>query len=124
MIITNHLNVIPNVTLTGSITAFELLEPSGDGSMSAHKVFIPPDEAYPPHTHPAAHVIAILSGNGTVEMGDADDIEFASIGPGDMFLVPANVRHRVGAGPDGMIMLAVSVASLPLIDPNRLVVVS
>lgn len=123
MIIANHLNVTPNVTLTGSISAFELLAPGADGSMSAHKVFIPPNEAYPPHTHPAAHVILILSGAGTVELGEADGMDFAPISPGDMFLVPANVRHRVAAGPQGMIMLAVSVASLPLTDPNRLVVV-
>lgn len=119
----NHQQAKPNVNLTPDIRAHELLPPC-DGQMSSHKIWIPPGKHYPPHYHPAPHVIVILEGGGEGCMGEpgADMVAFPLVA-GDVFYVPGKVRHQVGADERGMVMLAVSVGSLHLTDPGRLVVV-
>lgn len=119
----NHQQVKPTVSLTPDIRAHELLPPV-DGQMSSHKIWIPPGTAYPPHYHPAPHVIVILEGGGSGSVGEPgkDAVEFPLV-TGDVFYVPGKVRHQVGADERGMVMLAVSVGSLHLTDPGRLVVV-
>lgn len=114
----NQLTAVPEANLTPAIRATQILPPIG-GQMSSHKIWIPPGEAYPPHTHPSPHVILILEGGGHGDIGG----EKCLLTTGDVFFVPGNVRHLVGADSRGMIMLAVSVGSLELTDPGRLVLV-
>ena len=42
------------------------------------------------------------------------------ISAGDVFHVPENMPHQVGADSRGIVMIAVSVDSKPLTDPERM----
>lgn len=117
----NHQDARPDVELAPGIMAVELIPPNEPAGvvMSAHKIWVPPGVDYPPHTHPAPHVIVILEGGGHGLIGDRQ----AWLSQGDVFYVPGNVRHVVGADSRGMVMLAISSHSLPLTHPDRLRVV-
>lgn len=120
---TNATTAEPKVPLTEGILAAALIEPLSDRSMSAHKIWIPPNVEYPPHTHPAPHVIYILDGAGWGIIGDKEYRHQMPLYVGDVFFVPENVVHQVGASGSGMVMLAVSSHSLPLAHPDRLKVI-
>lgn len=121
--IANHQEATPQVELVDKINATELLSPGDDGEMSSHKIWIPPNVSYPPHVHPAPHVLCILEGGGHAEVGDGppEARTTRTLRQGDVFYVPGQTRHVVGADARGMIVLAVSVGSLALTDPERLV---
>lgn len=114
----SHFAAVPEVKLTEGINANELIPPQ-DGSMSSHKIWVPPNVSYPPHIHPAPHIIVIVEGGGQGEIGN----EKFLLETGDVFYVPGETRHQVGADRRGMVMLAISSGSLRLEDPKRLVVV-
>jgi len=114
--IINHFDVQPNVQLTNEISATELVPPSDTGDLSAHKIWIPPNAAYPPHTHPSPHIIIVEEGGGWVRLNEKE----APLKSGDVFHVPAQAVHQVGADARGMIMIALSAGSKRLTDPDRL----
>jgi quercetin dioxygenase-like cupin family protein len=116
----NHFNSKPEVNLTDEIMATQLVESGAQGELSAHKIWIPADTEYPPHTHPSPHIIIILEGRGYLRCGQDKNEIYYPIGTGDVFHVPENIRHQVGADSTGMIMIAISVGSKPIIDPDRL----
>lgn len=119
----NHLNLEPNIKLTENISAVEILKPGDKGQMSAHKIWVPPNIEYPPHTHPSAHVILVLDGGGYMKLVENEKITEETLKAGDMFFVPGNVAHQVGADKRGLIMIAISVDSKELTDPDRLKVI-
>jgi quercetin dioxygenase-like cupin family protein len=116
----NHLTARPTVFLTETIQAVEIIPPHGKNSMSMHKIWIPPNKEYPSHTHPSPHIITVLEGGGYGSFIDDSETTRFDLGPGDIFSVTAHRIHQVGADSRGMIMLAVSIGSLPLTDANRL----
>lgn len=122
-IITNHFNLSPEVKLTENISAIEIIKPETKGQMSAHKIWVPENIEYPPHTHPSAHIIVVLEGGGYVKLTKNKNIISENINPGDMFFVPENIPHQVGADKRGLIMLAISVNSKELTDPDRLKII-
>ena len=119
----NHFKLLPEIKLTKDISAIEIIEPEKQGQMSAHKIWVPENAEYPPHTHPSAHVILVLEGGGYVKLVENEKIILEYINPGDMFFVPENIPHQVGADKRGMIMIAISVDSKELTDPDRLKVI-
>ena len=121
--ITNHFKLSPEVKLTENISAVEIIKPEVQGQMSAHKIWVPENVEYPPHTHPSAHVIIVLEGGGYVKLVENENMISESINPGDMFFVPENIPHQVGADKRGMIMIAISVDSKELTDPDRLKII-
>lgn len=52
-----------------------------------------PDEGAVEHAHPQEQVMYVISGRLRVELAD----ESGELGPGEAFLAPPNVRHRVTA---------------------------
>ena len=121
---TNVYHLIPNIPLTGTITAAEVIPRKGAGNrLSCHKINIPPHEAYPVHEHPSEHIILVLEGRGWMKCWESGREEAFDVETGDVFFVPAHVPHQVGAYASGATMIATSVDSLPLTDPERLRVV-
>lgn len=117
----NHFNAKPSVHLTEHIKATELIKPGIEGRLSAHKIWVPPNTEYPPHQHPSPHIIFLLEGGGWMVCGHNNEIH-SLIHSGDVFHVPENMPHQVGADSRGIVMIAISVDSLPLSDPQRLVI--
>lgn len=116
----NHFSVKPEVNLTPEIMAIELVEPNVEGRMSAHKIWVPANVEYPPHKHPSPHIIVLLEGGGYMKYGEGKSEVQCLINAGDVFHVPENMPHQVGADSRGMIMIAISVDSKSLTDPDRL----
>ena len=116
----NHHTVKPEVHLTPEIKATELVKPNVEGRMSSHKIWIPPNIDYPPHQHPSPHIIIVLEGGGWMKYEWQGEEIRSLIGAGDVFHMPENTPHQVGADSRGMVMIAVGVDSKPLTDPDRM----
>ncbi|HLC79607.1 MAG TPA: cupin domain-containing protein [archaeon] len=113
-----------DVHLTDKILAKELISRSEFASrLSCHKIYIPPNEKYPVHEHPSEHIILILDGGGWMKYWDNKKEHSFDLRNGDVFFVPANVPHQVGAYELGANMLAISSDSKPLTDPQRMRIV-
>lgn len=113
-----------DVHLTEKIVAKEIISREEfESRLSCHKIHIPGNAEYPIHEHPSEHIILLLSGAGWMKLWK-NNIQYSfDLRQGDVFFVPANVPHQVGAYTDGADMLAVSCDSLPLTNPERLRVV-
>ena len=116
----NHYQVKPEINLTDRITAVELIKPCIEGRLSAHKIWIPPNESYPIHEHPSPHIILLLEGGGYMKYWQNEKEANYSISAGDVFYIPENSPHQVGADSRGAVMMAVSVDSKSLDNPERM----
>lgn len=116
----NHYGAKPEVNLTDKIRATELVKPGVEGRLSAHKIWVPPNTEYPPHKHPSPHIIILLEGGGYIKCGEGKKKVQSLINAGDVFHVPEKTPHQVGADSRGMVMIAISVDSKSLKDPNRM----
>ena len=66
-------------------------------------VELEPDTVVPEHSHENEQLGMVLSGSVTFRIGD----ESKELGPGGMWLIPANAPHEVQTGPDGAVVLDV-----------------
>ena len=120
----NHYQVIPEVDLINEIRATELIKPGLEGRLSCHKIWIPPNAEYPVHDHPSPHIIIILEGGGYARYWQSGTESRYDVTAGDIFHIPENAPHQVGADSRGTVMIAVSVDSKPLSDPDRMRILS
>ena len=116
----NHYQVKPDVNLTESITAKELVGAGLEGRLSSHKIWIPPNAEYPVHEHPSEHIIVMLEGGGYMRYWQNSSEVHHLVSTGDVFHIPKDIPHQVGADSRGATMLAFSVDSKPLDDPDRM----
>ena len=116
----NHYQVKTDINLTEKINAAELIKAGIEGRLSTHKIWIPPNAEYPIHEHPSPHIIHILEGGGYMRYWQNGAESKYDITTGDIFHIPENVPHQVGADSRGTVMLAVSVDSKALDDPERM----
>jgi len=66
------------------------------------RIKIPPNALVPPHSHPEAENITVLT--GTFGIGDGSKVDKAKghvLGVGSFYLLPANIVHFAWAGPKG-----------------------
>lgn len=63
------------------------------GGMQLSLVDIPADGVVDWHSHPQEQMGMMVSGRARFEIGD----EVKDLGPGDFYLIPGGVRHRVTA---------------------------
>ena len=66
-------------------------------------VELEPDSHVPEHSHENEQLGLVLSGSVTFRIGD----ESKELGPGGMWLIPANAPHEVHAGPEGAVVIDV-----------------
>lgn len=62
-------------------------------TMGIDLIDMDPGTAFPLHTHPGAHILFILEGEGTVTIGE----EVYVTRPGDCYFIPGDLSHGVGA---------------------------
>ncbi len=73
----------------------------GDGSKGAYGAFVkfPGNTKHPLHTHSSDIKTVIVSGTFTYAPEGGEEKQY---GPGSYLLIPANVKHTSGSGPDGV----------------------
>lgn len=89
-----------------------------NGHLGVDMLYLPPDYAFPLHTHPGDHLLFIIRGDGTVEF---DDRTYHTA-PGDLFMIEGGVPHAVGAGRAGQWLLAFGAPHKAVDSPDRMTV--
>lgn len=94
------------------------IPPGTDLSMGADLIDMDPGTSFPLHTHPGAHILFILEGQGTVTIGD----HVFKTRPGDCLFIPGNLTHGVGAI-EHHVLLAVGFPHKQMTNPQRMNIV-
>ena len=77
------------ITLVGDPTKAETV---------VQRLKLPPNYRIPPHTHPHAEVVTVLSGAFGNELGEKFDPKGAVLRPGSVFVLPAQHAHYSWTG--------------------------
>ena len=85
--------------------------------MGADLIELEGGRSFPVHTHRGAHILYVLDGAGTVTIGG----KTWPTGPGDLYFVPANVEHAVGAI-ERHRLISIGLPHFALDDPRRMTV--
>lgn len=85
------------------------------GAMGVDLIEMDPNTSFPLHTHPGAHVLFILEGEGTVTIGGVAH----PTRPGDCYFVPGQTPHAVSALQRHR-FIAVGFPHRQLLDPGRM----
>lgn len=87
-----------------------------NGQLGADILHVPPDEEFPVHAHPGDHLLLCWEGTGTISV---DGVTY-QVKPGDIYLVPGQIPHAVGAGPMGHTLIAIGSPHKPVDSPERM----
>jgi quercetin dioxygenase-like cupin family protein len=88
-------------------------DPAKDGPYVL-RIKVPPNDVTPPHTHPQAENITVISGSIGFGLSTVFDRSKGRILPaGSFFFLPANTPHFAWTGPDGAIIQAHGVGPFP-----------
>ena len=88
-----------------------------EGAMGIDLIEMEPGSSFPLHTHPGAHILFVLDGEGTVTIAD----QTYPTKPGDCYFIPGDAVHAVSASHHHVI-LAVGFPHRTLNDPHRMAV--
>lgn len=87
-----------------------------NGHLGADLLQVPPNASFPIHVHPGDHLLLCLDGEGTISVDERTHY----VRPGDIYMVPGNVPHAVGAGEAGHTLLAIGAPHKPVESPERM----
>lgn len=87
-----------------------------NGHLGADILSVPPNAAFPVHTHPGDHLLLCLAGTGTISVGEVT----YEVEPGDFYMVDGLTPHAVGAGPEGHVLIAIGSPHKPIQSPERM----
>ncbi|MBA9005973.1 cupin domain-containing protein [Thermomonospora cellulosilytica] len=87
-----------------------------NGHLGADLLKVPPHARFPIHVHPGDHLLLCLEGEGTISI----DERTYQVRPGDIYMVPGQVPHAVGAGEAGHTLLAIGAPHKPVDSPERM----
>jgi quercetin dioxygenase-like cupin family protein len=85
-----------SVTLVGDATKA--------GDMVVQRIKLPPHALVPPHTHPFAETVTVISGNVGFGMGDKVDKSGKMLPAGALYAHPEKDPHYVWTGDEGAIV--------------------
>jgi quercetin dioxygenase-like cupin family protein len=88
----------PNIP-KGAKVAILTGDPTKAGEVVVQRVKLPPNYQVPPHTHPYAETVTLISGSVGFGMGEKFDNKGALAKPGTLFANPAKHAHYVWTGP-------------------------
>src|SRR5260370_7751096 len=83
----------------GGQVAILVGDPAKAGDVVVQRVKLPPNYQVPPHTHPYAETVTLISGSVGFGMGEKFDNKGALAKPGTLFANPAKHAHYVCTGP-------------------------
>ena len=87
-----------------------------NGHLGADILHVPAGKQFPVHTHPGDHLLLCHAGTGTISVGE----KTYDIRPGDLYMVPGNIPHAVGAGPEDHTLIAIGAPHKPVESPERM----
>jgi quercetin dioxygenase-like cupin family protein len=93
----------PNIPKGGQV-AILVGDPAKAGDVVVQRVKLPPNYQVPPHTHPYAETVTLISGSVGFGMGEKFDNKGALAKPGTLFANPAKHAHYVWTGPEEAIV--------------------
>jgi len=93
----------PNIPKGGQV-AILVGDPAKAGDVVVQRVKLPPDYQVPPHTHPYAETVTLISGSVGFGLGEKFDNKGALANPGTLFANPAKHAHYVWTGPEEAIV--------------------
>ena len=93
----------PNIPKGGQV-AILVGDPAKAGDVVVQRVKLPPNYQVPPHTHPYAETVTLISGSVGLGMGEKFDNKGALAKPGTLFANPAKHAHYVWTGPEEAIV--------------------
>jgi quercetin dioxygenase-like cupin family protein len=93
----------PNIPKGGQV-ALLIGDPTKAGEVVVQRVKLPPNYKVPPHTHPYAETVTLISGSVGFGMGEKFDDKGALAKPGTLFANPAKHAHYVWTGPEEAII--------------------
>ena len=82
----------------GGQVAILLGDPTKAGEVVVQRVKLPPNFLVPPHTHPYAETVTLLTGSVGFGMGEKSDTKGGLSKPGTLFANPAKHAHFVWTG--------------------------
>lgn len=88
-----------------------------EGEMGIDLIEMEPGTSFPLHTHPGAHILFVLEGEGTVSIAD----KTYATKPGDCYFIPGDASHAVSAS-HRHTFLAIGFPHHALTDPQRMAV--
>ncbi|WP_036289152.1 cupin domain-containing protein [Methylosinus sp. PW1] len=105
VLLQNELKYAAVPTFEGLSVALALGTPTQPGALYAYSVKYAAGAKSPPHTHPDARLINVISGRFYSGAGaQFDEKTLRALGPGDSILVPAETVHY-GWAKDGDVLL-------------------
>ena len=93
----------PNIPKGGQV-AILIGDPTKAGEVVVQRVKLPPNYQVPPHTHPYAETVTLISGSVGFGMGEKFDDKGALAKLGTLFANPAKHAHYVWTGPEEAII--------------------
>ena len=87
----------PNIPKGGQVAAL-LGDPTKAGEVVLRRVKLPANYVVPPHTHPYAETVTLISGSVGFGMGEKFDNKGGLAKPGTLFANPAKHAHFVWTG--------------------------
>jgi quercetin dioxygenase-like cupin family protein len=87
----------PNIPKGGQVAVL-LGDPTKAGEVVVQRVKLPPNYQVPPHTHPYAETVTLISGSVGFGMGEKFDNKGALAKPGTFFANPAKHAYFVWTG--------------------------
>lgn len=87
-----------------------------NGHLGADILHVPANGKFPVHCHPGDHLLLCLAGSGTISIGERT----YQVSPGDLYLVPGEVPHAVGAGDQDHVLVAIGSPHKPVDSPERM----
>lgn len=88
----------------GGQVAILVGDPTKAGGVVVQRVKFPPNYKVPPHTHPYAEVVTVISGSVGFGMGENFDPKGELSKPGGLFANPAKHAHYVWTGNEDAII--------------------
>jgi quercetin dioxygenase-like cupin family protein len=80
-------------------------DPGGAGTFTV-RLNAPAGYTVPPHTHPTAERLTVLSGSFRVGMGDKmNESSMHELGPGGYVVLPSGMAHFAKAGADSIVQI-------------------
>lgn len=107
-----------NLALSGVRMAHTLAHGEGlvsNGQLGVDLIRVPAGKGFVPHIHPGDHILIVVGGRGTIT---CDGIIYPTVA-GEVYMVPGNRPHAVGAITDHAI-LAVGAPHKAVDDPARM----
>ena len=88
-----------------------------NGNLGVDLLRVEAGERFPIHVHPGDHLLYCVSGKGSISIAG----ETFEVRPGDIYMIPGDIPHAVGATEDSFhVLAAIGSPHKPVDSPDRM----